>query len=178
MKFLRNAGVERTLDLIKPLLTHGNSMDMATSSLSLFAFAELLDGLSSIQKSRLLLPSEEHDLKLFGTEHDRAARNRLQIRWLALRLAQWIQDKSELRRVGGTVPQGISVLRDEEDKPQLGILGSFSFSTDGLGITPGNPLNLIQASETAEESALLSQWFDAQWNSIKEQPEAQATLLA
>ena len=69
MKFLRNAGTERTLDLIKPLLLHGSSMDMATSSLSLFAFAEPLNELASIQKTRLLLSSEEHDLKLFGTEH-------------------------------------------------------------------------------------------------------------
>jgi SNF2 family DNA or RNA helicase len=70
------------------------------------------------------------------------------------------------------------VLRDADANPQLGIMGSFSFSTDGLGITPGNPLNLIQASETAEESKMLSHWFDAQWNSIKDQPEAHAVLLA
>ena len=68
MKFLRNAGTERTLDLIKPLLQQGGSMDMATSSLSLFAFAELLNEFSTIQKTRLLLPSEEHDLKIFGTD--------------------------------------------------------------------------------------------------------------
>jgi hypothetical protein len=43
------------------------------------------------------------------------------------------------------------------------VLGAFSFSTEGFGITPGNPLSLIQASETPEESALLSQWFDTQW---------------
>ena len=60
-------------------------MDIVTSSLSLFAFAELLNELSSIEKARLIFPSEEHDLKLFGTEHDRAARNRLQIRWIAVR---------------------------------------------------------------------------------------------
>lgn len=177
MKFLRNAGTERTLDLIKPLLKQGGSMDMATSSLSLFAFAELLNELSSIQKTRLLLPSEDHDLKLFGTEHDRGARNRLQVRWLALRLTQWIQEKSELRRVSGAVPQGAAVLRDADSVPQLGIMGSFSLSTDGLGITPGNPLNLIQSSETDEESRRLNEWFDVQWNSLKEQPEAKAALL-
>ena len=68
MKFLRNAGAERTLDLIKPLLKHGNRMDMASASLSLFAFAELINELSSISKARLLLPSDEHDLQLFFKE--------------------------------------------------------------------------------------------------------------
>ena len=178
MKFIRNAGTERTLDLIQALLKPGSSMDMATSSLSLFSFAELLNELASLQKSRLLLPSDVHDLQLFGTEHDRAARNRLQARWLSLRLAQWIQSKAEVRQVNGAIPQGAAVLHNEDAIPQLAIVGSFSFSTDGLGMTPGNPLNLIQASESAEESRLLSQWFDGQWNSIKEQPEAQEALLA
>ena len=176
MKFLRNAGAERTLDLIKPLLKQGSGMDMASSTLSLFAFGELLNELSSVPRARLLLPSDQHDLQLLGTEHDRAARNRLQIRWLALRLTQWIQSKAELRRVSGAVPQGAAVLRDADANPQLGIMGSFSFSTDGLGITPGNPLNLIQASETTEESKMLSQWFDAQWNNLKEQPDRKSVV--
>ena len=46
------------------------------------------------------------------------------------------------------------------------MLGSFSFSTDGLGLAPGNPLNLIQASETAEESERLCEWFDGQWSAL------------
>jgi primase-polymerase (primpol)-like protein len=45
-------------------------------------------------------------------------------------------------------------------------LGSLAFSTDGFGLTPGNPMSLIQASETSEEAALLSQWFDAQWSGL------------
>ena len=50
------------------------------------------------------------------------------------------------------------------------LLGSLAFSTDGLGLTPGNPLSLIQASETPEEARLLSQWFDAQWSSWRPTP--------
>jgi hypothetical protein len=52
------------------------------------------------------------------------------------------------------------------------ILGSFSLSTDGLGITPSNPLSLIQASETPDESSLLSGWFDAQWAALRTDPGA------
>ena len=64
------------------------------------------------------------------------------------------------------MPQGAFVLRDGEARPLQALLGSFAFSTDGLGLTPGNPLSLIQASETPEEAKLLSQWFDAQWSSL------------
>jgi hypothetical protein len=63
--------------------------------------------------------------------------------------------------------KGALVVRDGDGRPQQAVLGSFSFSTDGLGITPGNPLSLIQASETPEESKLLSQWFDAHWSGLQ-----------
>ena len=178
MKFVRNTGAERTIDLIRPWLKPSHEMNMATSSLSLFAFAELLNELVALSKARLILPRAQDDLLLLGTENDRAARNRLQTPWLANRLAEWIQNKVELRQVGGTVPQGAAVLRDGDAQPKQAVMGSFAFSTDGLGISPGNPLSLIQASETDEESALLSQWFDTQWASLKNQPEAKAELLA
>lgn len=51
-------------------------------------------------------------------------------------------------------------MRDALNQPQQAVLGSFGFSTDGLGITPGNPLSLIQAAENPAEAQMLSQWFD------------------
>jgi hypothetical protein len=177
VKFIRNAGVDRTIDLVSPWRKTNHEIDMATSSLSLFAFAELLTELTTLSKARLILPRADNDLLLLGTENDRAARNRLQSRWLAKQFAEWIQNKVELRIVTGTVPQGAVVLRDANSQPKQAVLGSFSFSTDGLGISPSNPLNLIQASETTEECAQLSQWFDTQWSALKNQPEIKMALL-
>ncbi len=177
MKFVRNAGADRTIDLLRPWLKSHHEMDMATSSLSLFAYAELHNELTSLSKARIILPQADNDLLLLGTENDRAARNRLQSRWLAKQLAEWIHGKVELRTGTGTVPQGAVVLRDANAQPKQAVLGSFAFSTDGLGISPSNPLNLIQASETADECAQLSQWFDTQWSALKNQPEIKAALL-
>ena len=177
MKFLRNVGAERVIDLVRPWIASGNQMDVMTSSLSLFAFAEMLAEISQLAQVRLLLPSNEIDLALLGTAADRGARNRLQTRWLAKGCARWLQDKVELRRAHGAIPQGAIVFRDHEGQPQQTALGSFAFSTEGLGITPGNPLSLIQASETSAESALLSQWFDAQWAGLRTDPENKAALI-
>ena len=58
------------------------------------------------------------------------------------------------------------------------LLGSLAFTTDGLGLAPGNPMNLIQSSETPEEAALLAQWFDAQWASLSDDPRAKAEVVA
>jgi hypothetical protein len=36
------------------------------------------------------------------------------------------------------------VLRDADGGPLQGVLGSFAFTTDGLGIAPGNPLYWLE----------------------------------
>jgi hypothetical protein len=113
-----------------------------------------------------------------GNSGDRGARNRLNIAWLARHVAHWMQDKVELRRAVGMVPQGAVVLRDCQGQPLKTVLGSFTFSTDGLGITPNNPLSLIQTSETAEEGALLSHWFDAQWAALQTEPAEKAEFIS
>lgn len=177
MKLLRNTGTERVFDLVRPWLAQGNELDVVTSSLSLFAYAEILGELGNLRSTRLLLPGEAADLGLLGGDADRGARNRLQSHWLARRCAAWLEEKVELRRALGPVPQGTLVVRDGTGRPQQAVLGSFSFSTDGLGITPGNPLNLIQASESPDESSLLSQWFDAHWTALETLSSQKAKLI-
>ena len=177
MKIVRNTGTERVIDLMRPCLKPGHQLDMVTPTLSLFAFAQVVEEVSGLAKAQLLLPHDGAELGFLGSGEDRAARNQLQARWLAKRCADWIEGKVEIRRATGAVPQGAVVLRDSESRPQQVILGSFSFSTDGLGITPGNTLSLIQASETADESSLLCAWFDAQWASLPTQPNAKKAVI-
>lgn len=178
MKIIRNTGNDRVIDLLQPQLTVGRHCDIVTSSVSVFAFAALLRELASLDQGRLVVPSAGTDLSLLGSAADRGSRNRLQVRWLAKQLAHWIEHKTEVRRAIGMVPQGAFVLRDAGAKPLQALLGSLALSTDGLGLTPGNPLNLIQASETQEEAESLSQWFDAQWSSLLTDPSVRVELLA
>lgn len=153
-------------------------MDFASANFSIFAFAELQVDLLLLNRFRLLLPSQDADFSLLGSSSDRPARNILQTRWLAQRLYRWLADKVDLCCAHGSIPQGITVVRDAEGVPRQAILGSLTFSTDGLGVTPGNPLALIQASETHEEAILLSQWFEAQWAGLAPTPISTSRLLA
>ena len=177
MKLVRNAGNDRVIDLIRPSLGAGQKLDVVTSVLSLFAFAELLEPLESLDHCRLMLPPDDVNLALFGSRADRPARNRLHARWLARRLSQWVADKADVRRANGPVPQGTLVIRDGSDQVVQAVLGSLAFSTDGLGLTPGNPMSLIQASETEDEAQLLSAWFEQQWNSLSTQDADKQRLL-
>lgn len=177
MRIIRNSGAERVIDLVRPQMQPGYRLDAVTPALSLFAFAELMKEAARLGRTRLLLPQEGLDLASLGSESDRASRNQLRTRWLAKRFAEWLAAKAEVRRAVGAVPQSALVVRDAQDRPQQVVLGSFAFSTEGLGTTPGNPLSLIQASETTEESQLLSQWFDVQWAALQAQPEAKRRLV-
>ena len=177
MKIVRNSGTDRVIDLLRPELTAGRRLDVVTPNLSLFAFSELLPEVTTLANCRLIVPPASSDLELFGSDADRAARNRLQTRWLAGHLANWLQNKAEVRRAAAAVPQGTLVVRDSGAQPLQALLGSLAFSTAGLGLTPGNPLSLIQASETPAEALLLSQWFDTHWSSLLSQTDAKPSLI-
>ena len=177
MKIIHNIGTDRVIDIIRPYLNPGSQFGCVTPVLSLFAFAELRDALAGLEKVQLILPPDDDGLEFLGGEGDRATRNRLQARWLAVQCAKWISDKVELRRALGPVPQGAAVMRDAQASPEQVVLGSFAFSTDGLGVTPGNPLSLIQASESADEARQLARWFDQQWTALRAQPDTRAALI-
>jgi hypothetical protein len=101
----------------------------------------------------------------------------MQARWLARRCADWIERCVEMRNAYSSIPQSTMVVRDASSVPFKALLGSFSFTTDGLGITPGNPFSLIHASETEEEAAQLSEWFESQWAALEGRVDGKAGLV-
>lgn len=177
MKLVINTGTNRVLDLLRSQLSACRQCDVVTPAISLFAFSELMHELAALDRCRLILPPFGADLALLGSHIDRTARNRLQARWLARQFSQWVENKTDVRQAHSAVPQGAFVLRDGEKRPILVLLGSLAFNTAGLGLTPGNPLSLIQASETPEEAHLLSQWFDSQWSNLMADANAKVALL-
>ena len=166
MRLLKNAGIDRVIDLLEPALQPGGQFDVVTPAFSLFAFSALQSRLAGLLHSHIVIPTVDGGLGLLGNEADRPARNQLQSRWLARQCAEWAKATAMVRVATGKVPQGVAVVRDAGGAARQVVMGAFGLTSDGLGITPGNPLNLIQASDTAAEAAMLSQWFDQQWSSL------------
>jgi Superfamily II DNA/RNA helicases, SNF2 family len=177
MRLINNSGMERVIDLVRPYLKPGNQFDCATPLFSLFAFAEMHKTLAKLDRVRLILPPTDDDLGILGGEGDRAARNRLQMRWLANECAKWLQGGVELCRANDSVPQSIAVMRDLNGAASQAIMGSFAFSTDGLGLAPGNPMALIQGSESSDEAAQLACWFEQQWGMLQAQTGGRQALI-
>lgn len=167
MKLVPNRGTDRVIDILRPHLAQGGRLYCVTPSFSLHAYAELRSHLDSLRGVRLVLPADDEQLELLGTDGDRAHRNRLQTRWLANQCAAWLGSAVEVRRVRGRVPQGTAVLEGADGSVQQALIGSFALSSEGLGMTPGHPLNLIQASENPQEAGALAHWFAQHWNALE-----------
>jgi len=178
MRLVQNAGTDRVLDLILAHAARGVSLDLMSGTASLFAFEALQSQATQLGSGRCIFPGTGADLALVGGEADRPARNRLQTAFLARQMADWLRSVAEVRAAAGQIPQGLAVIRDAAGEPVQAVHGSFGLSTDGLGLTPGNPLSFIQASESPAESQMLAQWFDAQWAALGVRAEAKARLLA
>ena len=166
MKLVRNTGSDRVADIIRPYLGDASFIDALSPALSIFAFGELIVGLNRAPTCRLVLPLGLDSHAMLGAASDRASRNRLQSRWLAARLHAWLEDSAAVRLAGSSVPQGSLILRGPSNEPVQALLGAVGLTSEGLGLAPGNPLNLIQASETPDEAVMLAQWFDTQWATL------------
>jgi len=178
MKLIRNIGDDRVIDELRGCLAPQRAIDIASPALSLFAFGELHVLLSGLSRCRLVLPPPTvSDLALLGGDSDRVYRNRLQARWLAKQCAVWLESSAEVKNAPGAVPQSTLVARNAETGPDRVITGTCSFTTEGLGITPGNSLALVQVAESADECKLLSGWFTALWDGLPSSAEAKRALL-
>ncbi len=178
MKLIKNSGNDRVIDELRACLTPQGMLDIASPSFSLFAYGEVQDLLAAVAGCRLVLPGEGvADLALLGGEGDRAFRNRLQSRWLAKQLSDWIEKKTQVKHTAGIIPQSTLIARNPALQPNRVITGNCTFSTEGLGITPGNQFGLIQSSENEEECKLLASWFSGLWDSIPPHTAAKTSLL-
>ena len=179
MKLIKNKGNDRVMDALRSGLSASSKLDIATPAFSVFAFAEFATQLQNLSACRLVLPDGlQTDLQLVGSESDRAFRNQLLVRWLAHRCADWLTNRVEVRNTQTPLPQSSLIATDSDTTLNRAITGHSPFTTDGLGLTPGNPFSLIQCSETPDECATLQTWFTKLWESLPASPAAKQKLLA
>lgn len=177
MRVLRNTGQERVIDVLRPLLDGREQLDLATARISLSAFQELHAELKRVPRTRLIVTGDLRPADLLGNEADRATRNKLVTPWIASEFTSWLRQQADAYEASVGVPQAAAVLRDGSGTATHALLGAFAFTTDGLGLTPGNPLSLIQCSDAPSEAVAIAEWFDAQWATLAGQPQNKQRLI-
>lgn len=176
MKLLRNSGNERVIDQLREWLTPGASVDLMSPAFSVNAFAEVRELVEKADGCRLLLGDENAlPTSLFGGPGDIGFRGQLQGRWLARMAADWVSKRAEVRCAPAAPPQSLIVVHGIAQKRAL--LGTCSFTTEGLGITPAGQFGLVQASDEDGEAAAFSDWFRANWEGLKSGASAKEKLV-
>ncbi|WP_242217611.1 helicase-related protein [Shinella zoogloeoides] len=133
---------------------------------SLYAFAETHDQLKKAGRCRILLGSDTSITgSLYGGPGDITARGKLQSRWLAKIAGEWLDKHAEVRHAPATPPQSMIVISNDDNRHVL--TGTCPFTTEGLGVTPGDRLGLVQFSDTDAEAAAFADWFQSSWGSVK-----------
>lgn len=177
MKLLRNSGNERVIDSLRAWLEPESTVDLMSPAFSLYAFAETRDLLMKAGHCRILLGDEAAlSGSLFGGDADIAARGKLQGRWLAKTAAEWIKKHAEIRHAAAAPPQSLIVV--SRDSSRRALMGTCAFTTEGLGLTPGGQLGLVQASDAEAEASAFSEWFQTSWNGLKPKDNLQGALTA
>ncbi len=178
MRLVRNQGNDRVLDSLEQALRNGSRVDLVSSGFSAFAYAECRRILDQVKSCRLVLPKRSlQELGFLGKEADRAARNRLQTRWLANEITAWIRTRVELKLSPTPLIQSMWVIDCSADGHGTVITGQCPLTTQGLGLTPPDDISLIQITEGEKEYDTFLSWFAQVWSSLPVNESAKEGLL-
>ncbi|MBY3363700.1 helicase-related protein [Rhizobium laguerreae] len=170
MDLIKNTGRERVLDRLEEWLKTGSAVDILSPSLSLHAFAEVRELLKRADSVRLLLEDRASLTPLlFGGHSDIGYRNKLQGRWHAKSTLDWLGRHVQVR-YADRLPQSMAIVHNAS--LSRAAIGACSLTTEGLGITPGSRLGLVQATSTDDETAAFSSWFQNAWDTVPGRPDA------
>ena len=179
MKILSNQGLERVVDFLSNSLEKNGKLDVASSGLSLFVLDELKAKIKELAASRFILPTDKVcSSELLGSGADRASRNRLNVPSLARSLQDWVKGSCSIRLTPLSLPQSVLISKNNDDHPIQAISGNCPLTTSGLGITPPDPLSLVQATESPDEARILANWFEQLWSSLPDSGEGKQHLLS
>ena len=151
----------------------GSNLSVVSAYFTIYAYEALskqLDGVESLQflfgEPRFIktLDPEKTDKKAFKIEDEGLTlANRLAQKTVALRCAEWIKNKVEIRSVREANLLHGKLYHIDDGRRDHALMGSSNFTQRGLGLsaTPNIELNMVVDSD--RDRADLKQWFDELW---------------
>lgn len=137
---LDNKSLGTVVSELKANITNRCTLSVVSALFSLYAYDELKKELSKVDKFRLLIPNRDNKevflKKLTGNHLDRSLRNRLDVTRIARECSEWLKQKCEVRQLPSSVHQNLIHISHSHNNEDIAIVGSSSFTTDGLGIFP------------------------------------------
>lgn len=179
-KILDNKSLGNVVSVLKENIDTGCSLSVVSSLFSLYAYDELKKELSIIDKFKLLVPIQDN-LDSFiqniqGNNLDRHFRNRLDMARIALDCSHWLKEKCEVRQLPSSVHQNLIHLSQSINDKNLSIVGSSSFTTDGLGVIASKTHHMNTYFQGTDEAHSLIKWFNDLWTSGNNSNDFEETI--
>lgn len=148
-------------------------MDIASAALSLFGVEVLRGAIGRGGSVRFILPGLDRVASgLPGGPSDRADRNQLSLRYLSEGAAAWLR-RAAVRVAPQSLPQSALIAHGG---PAL--VGACDVTNAGLGLRPANLFGIVQVAETDDERAMLSAWFEDQWQALGSKADGRDDFVA
>lgn len=157
-KMLDNKSNGKVVDELKESIKKGSKISIISAYFTIYAFNELYKELKTIDSMRFIFTEptfiknqeeitrqyyiERPTNKLGGNEFEIRLRNELKGAYVAKECAEWIKEKVEFKSLKKSNPAQQRLIHIDNKGDDMVINGSVDFTTDGLGITTSNRVDI------------------------------------
>lgn len=172
-------------DELRRHLSSGTKLSIMSGLFSIYGFETLKKELKSVDSVQLLLfPEASLDSvapafpMLEGDEFELRFKNQLNQMQIAKECSKWLQDKAQIRLA--LTPQSFGqnlILANEANGQAIGIQGSSTFTSTGLGYSDSTRFHMNMCAKDAPSTSAMIEWFDGVWNDPTAAEDAKDLLL-
>lgn len=167
-------------DELKENIEKGSKLSVVSAYFTIYAYKELKRELNKIDKMRFVFTEptfvkkekeltreffidKDNEHKLSGNEFEIKMRNELNQASVAKECAEWLENKVEMKSLKKPNPAQQRLIHIENSNKHVSINGTVDFTTDGLGFSPSNRMDMNTCIHGKEATEQFLKMFDAIW---------------
>ena len=196
LKMLDNKGNGKVCDELVANIQSGSRLSIISAYFTIYAFNELRKELGKIKSMKFIFTEptfvkddneitrqyfiEKHpERKFSGNEFEIRLRNEMRQAHIARECAEWVRDRVEFKSLRRANPaqQRLIYIDNDGDADDVAINGSVDFTTDGLGITHSNRLDMNACTYGREQTEVFLRMFDQIWEDDSIVKDVKAEVL-
>lgn len=179
-KILDNKQFGKVGEELKSSIKSNSKLSIVSAYFTIFAYKELSKELSKIHKLRFLFTEptfvKKHkelvrsyfidrtlEHKISGNEFEIKMRNEMNQASIAKECAEWIKNKAEFKSLIKPNPAQQRLIYIENKEDSMSINGTVDFTTDGLGFSPSNRMDMNTCMYGKEYTNQFLTMFDNIW---------------
>ncbi|OPJ62561.1 helicase-related protein [Clostridium oryzae] len=180
-KILDNRQFGKVGEELKSSIGNSSKLSIISAYFTIFAYKELSCELNKIDSLRFLFTEptfvkkdkelyreyfidRTSEQKLSGNEFEIKMRNEMNQASIAKECAEWIKSKAEFKSLKKANPAQQRLVYIENKEDDISINGTVDFTTDGLGFSPSNRMDMNTCMYGKEYTSQFLRMFNNVWN--------------